>query len=400
VPSKEKPYRVYRGGRAKGPITPLRPAPHPPEEPPAWGDGGPPPDYPGEPGYPYPPVPPPPARPRRVRRIVLWTSLGVLALALVVVGWGVAGYLSFRGGVEDANRRLPSAASAALTPQEGSLLSSPATILLLGADTGGSRDGSGRADSIVLVRTDPDRHRLALLSIPRDLRVPIPGYGDDKINAAYALGGPELMIETVESLTGLPVNHLAIVDFSSFGEVVDALGGITVDVPKRIISNRFDCPYDTRARCERWQGWQFRAGEQELDGKRALIYARIRENRLDPSESDITRGGRQQQVVQAISDEVVSLNGFLRLPFIGGDVVRPLATDLTTSELLKLGWVKFRASDEATLRCRLGGVAEEIDGVFYISGTEENVAVIGMFTGQTAPQPPPPTGLYAPGCLS
>jgi anionic cell wall polymer biosynthesis LytR-Cps2A-Psr (LCP) family protein len=172
-----------------------------------------------------------------------------------------------------------------------------------------------------------------------------------------------------------------------------------VDVPKRLISNRFDCPYDTRARCERWQGWQFKPGEQELDGERALIYARIRENRLDPSESDITRGGRQQQVVQAITDEVVSPNGFLRLPLIGDDVVRPLATDLTTSELVKLGWVKFRSSDEAALRCRLGGVAEEIDGVFYISGTEENVAVIGMITGETAPQPPPPGGLYAPGCI-
>jgi LCP family protein required for cell wall assembly len=323
----------------------------------------------------------------------------VLLLALVVVGWGLAGFFSFRSGVEDANRRLPADARAALAPQQGSLLSSPATILLLGADHGGSRPGEGRADSIVLVRTDPDRHRVALLSIPRDLRVPIPGYGDDKINAAYAFGGAQLMIQTVESLTGLPINHVVVVDFSTFGDVIDALGGVTVDVPERIVSNRFDCPYDTRARCERWQGWQFKAGEQELDGERALIYARIRENRLDPTESDITRGGRQQQVVQAIADEVVSLGGFLRLPFIGNDVVRPLATDLSASDLLKLGWVKFRASDEAALRCRLGGVAEEIDGIFYISGTEENVAVIGMITGETAPQPPPPTGLYAPGCL-
>ena len=127
----------------------------------------------------------------------------------------------------------------------------------------------------MLLRTDPDGHRLSLLSIPRDLRVEIPGYGPDKINAAYAFGGTKLAIETVESVTGVPVNHVAVVDFSTFGELIDALGGVKIDVPKRIVSNRFDCPYASVARCERWQGWQFPAGEQELDGRRALVYARF-----------------------------------------------------------------------------------------------------------------------------
>ena len=203
----------------------------------------------------------------------------------------------------------------------------------------------------------------------------------------------------MESLTGLPINHVMVVDFSSFADLVDALGGITIDVPKRIVSNRFDCPYDTRARCDRWQGWQFKAGRQTLDGRRALLYSRIRENRLDPSETDVTRGGRQQQVVQAIADKIVSPRGFARLPFIGNDIAKPLATDLTAGELAKLGWVKYRASNEATLRCRLGGSAQEIDGVWYLVGTEENVSVVAMVTGKNAPQSPPPgEGPYAPGC--
>lgn len=401
MPSKEKPYRVYRGGRSRGPVKPL--SPPPPDGAARLGSeapsGAPSPYAGGVPPYgPEAPEQPGPPPKRRGRRVALWIVALVLVLVLAVAGWGLAGFFSFRSGVEDANRRLPEAAAAALSPQEGSLLSAPSNILLIGVDTGPGRDDQGRSDSLVLVRTDPDEHRIALLSIPRDLRVEIPRFGLDKLNAAYAYGGPALTIETVESLTGLPVHHVAVVDFSTFADLVDALGGITVDVPKRIVSNRFDCPYSSKAACERWQGWRFSPGQQELDGRRALVYARIRENRLDPSESDLTRGGRQQQVVQAIADEVVSLNGFLRLPFIGDDIARPLATDLSTGELMRLGWVKFRASDEATLRCRLGGSPEEIDGVWYLIGSEENVSVVDMVTGSSAPQRPSADGLYAPGC--
>lgn len=396
MPSKNKPYRVYRGGRARGPIQPLSPpreAPSPPADghPPVevWAPSGP-------PGYPEGPGLPPR---RRRRRAILWVGLALLALALLLVAWVAAGYLSFRGGVEEANRRLPASAAAALAPATGSILTSPTTVLLLGVDTGPGRPDQGRSDSIVLVRIDPDSHRIALLSIPRDLRVRIPGYGSDKINAAYAYGGPALAIRTVEELTGIPVNHVAVVDFSTFDDMIDALGGVTIDVPRKIVSNRFDCPYGTQARCERWPGWQFQPGRQTMDGRRALVYARIRENRLDPTESDLTRGGRQQQVVQAIAGELVSPMGFLRLPFVGGDVVKPLATDLSAFELLQLGWVEFRASDEASLRCRLGGQPEEVDGVWYLSGTEENASVIAMVKGETAPQPPrPDSGLFAPGC--
>ena len=323
--------------------------------------------------------------------------MGILIVVLAFVGWGLAGYFALRSGVGEANQRLPASARRVLSKDGGSVLSNPSTILLLGADRGPGRAGTGRSDAIVLVRTDPDHHRIALLSIPRDLRVEIPGRGPDKINAAYAFGGPALTIRTVERLTGIPIQHVAIVDFSTFDELIDALGGITIDVPKRIVSNRFDCPYSTQARCRRWKGWQFRAGTQTLDGRRALVYSRIRENTLDPRETDVTRGGRQQQVVQAIVDKLVSFGGFLHLPFNGTDVTKPLATDLSTNALLELGWVKFRSS--STLTCRLGGSPEYVGGVAYLAGTEENVSVVSMFKGDTAPQPPARgAGPFAPGC--
>ena len=112
----------------------------------------------------------------------------------------------------------------------------------------------------MLIRTDPRKHRLAFLSIPRDLRVEIPGYGAAKINAAFQIGGPTLALRTVKDLTGLDVNHVAFVDFDRFKELIDAVGGIDIDVPTPILSNRFDCPYSTSARCNAWPGWRFEKG--------------------------------------------------------------------------------------------------------------------------------------------
>jgi LCP family protein required for cell wall assembly len=384
VASKDKPYRVYKGGRAKGPIR---------HEPLKHEDGG-------SDGDAYAYKGPKPARkPRRWRRRILWVLVGLIVLALV---WALLGYLAFRRGVKDANKRLDPLAARALTPQDGLMLSNPSNTLVLGVDVGSkSRQGTqGRSDSIVLVRTDPDHHRIALVSIPRDLRVEILRHGEQKINAAYAFGGATLAIKTVERVTGLPINHVVVVDFSTFGEVVDALGGITVNVPKPILSNKFECPRATQAACARWPGWRFRKGEQEMDGHTALIYSRIRENQLDPSENDFTRGGRQQAVIQAIADKVTSFNTFIRAPFIADDLVRPLATDLSAAQILQLAWVKRRTPSSGWLRCRLGGTIADIGGVSYVIGSEENVSVIAMITGKTAPQPPlPGSGLFGPGCL-
>jgi LCP family protein required for cell wall assembly len=232
------------------------------------------------------------------------------------------------------------------------------------------------------------------LSIPRDLRVPIPGHGDDKINAAMQIGGPRLAIETVRQFTGLDVNHVVVVDFSNFVSLIDKVGGVDIDVPAPILTNRFDCPYATEARCQQWPGWRFRKGKQHMDGHRALIYSRIRENKLRP-ESDVTRGARQQQVMQALLSKLAGVGTFFRLPFVGGDLLKPIATDLSTNEFVELAWVKFRAGN--VLHCRLGG--EDLGGG-YLTSSEHNAEVIQMVLGNSAPQPPPPgSGPYGPGCV-
>ena len=378
----EKPYRVYRGGRVKGKVPLERPQTR------RDRDG-------------RRPRQPKIRRPRRrwswKRRIGL-TILFVLVAATV---WAIAGYLAFRSGVEEANARLDRAGRPALTDQGGLLLSNPSTILLLGRDfeNNDRRVGLNNTDSIMILRTDPSRHRLAYLSIPRDLRVPIPGHSEDRINSAFARGGAQLAVQTISNFTGLEINHIMLVDFSAFRDLIDNVGGIDINVPEPILSNRFDCPYDA-ARCQRWQGYRFRRGLQHMNGRRALIYARIRENRLNPSENDITRGERQQAVLRATMNKLLGVSTFFKLPFDGGELLRPLTTDLSAWQFAQLGWVLKRAGQDDALHCRLGGTPGDFGGASGIIASEENRAVIQMVQGRSAPQPPPPgSGPFGPGCV-
>ena len=379
----EKPYRVYKGGRTKGKV----PAPSRQtrasrrsglgrgrarlRRPAAFRFGT-------------------PKRPPW-RRIIL---LGLVVLVLLFVAWAVAGYFSFSSGVSDANKRLDPKARAALADQSGLLLSHPSNILVLGTDNAPitQRQGLRHSDSIMLVRSDPKHHRIAYLSIPRDMVVSIPGVGTAKINAAMQSGGPALAIRTVHDLTGLPINHVVVVNFSDFRDLIDALGGVTIDVPKRIVSDRFDCPFSA-SRCRNWQGWRFAKGPQHMDGQRALIYSRVRVNRLDPGETDFTRQARQQAVTQAVMSKLTSVGTLAKAPFDAGSWVKPITTDLSTWQLMSLGWVKFRSSGSNVLHCRLGA---DLGPGGTGAPSEDDALTISMFVGRSAPQLP--TTTYGPGC--
>jgi LCP family protein required for cell wall assembly len=382
----EKPYRVYRGGRAKGKVPKAAPPPPRVQRRGTDGRGGDSIEYRG-PGA--------PAGPRKARW-GLRIALGLGTLLILFVVWAVASWLAFSGGVSTANKQLDQNAKLALSAQSGLVLSHPTTILMLGTDhaSGSGRTGDFHSDSIMLLRTDPSHHRLYYLSIPRDLQVPIPGGGTQKINAAFQIGGPALAIRTIRDFTSLDINHVVVVNFADFKDLINALGGITVNVPKPIRSNRFDCPYATQARCDQWPGWRFQKGPQHMNGERALIYSRIRENQLDPAETDFTRGGRQQAVINAVASKFTSFGTLLQMPFSGSSFVKPLTTDLTASQLLQLGWVKFRSGESSSVHCRLGG---DFGGGGTGAPSEDNPATIAMFLGKAAPQPP--VGQFDPGCV-
>ena len=256
-------------------------------------------------------------------RVLKWVAIAVAGwLLLSLVLFLVSAQLQ-DGVSAKAERALSS---------EGNLLTG-STILVLGSDArrgesiDESQEGPSRADTIMLVHAGLGSVRK--LSIPRDIEANIPGFGTQKINASYALGGPALTIETVESFlgNGLEINHLVEVDFADFPKLVDALGGITVNNKTRICSPPFD---------NFWKGLNFRKGEIELDGTRALGYARVRKNTCAPGEDDRARAARQQEVLRAMGDKVTSPSTFFRLPWVSWQAPRALKSDMKGPGLMAL----------------------------------------------------------------
>jgi len=392
---RSKPYRVYRGGHVRkddpdaarfafggsGVATADRPVTPPGMSRPGMS----------RPGTPPPPPPALPGRqvatvPSRRRFRPGWKRgilLGVGAIVVLLVFWLYLGYRSFSNEIAKANARLDHKTERALTPA-GNILRSPQVTLVLGSDSRGA-NSTARADSIVLMRTDPGKHLISMLSIPRDLYVNIPGHGRTKINAAYAYGGAPLLIRTINSLTGLQVNHIVLVNFAGFKELIDSLGGVTVYNKRKIVSSQ---PFDGH-------NWVFPKGTITLDGRRALAYSRIRHT-TNPQDTDITRTERQQLVMQSLSHQLVSLSSLLHLPSIGSSLAKPLTTDLSANELLGIGWNKFRAS--RTLECHAGGTPQVIGGQDVLLSVPQNRQVVQMFLGEIAPMPAPKGSLYEPGC--
>jgi LCP family protein required for cell wall assembly len=251
-------------------------------------------------------------------------------VALAIAGWLLLSLVLFLISAETQEGVSP-ATERALSSQ-GSLFTG-SNILVLGSDVrkgesiDESQSGPGRSDTIMLVHAAFGSVRK--LSIPRDVEVEVPGHGINKINAAYAIGGAPLTIETVESFlgNGLHVNHLVEVDFKNFPDFIDSLGGVTVENKTRICSPPFD---------NFWKGLHFKRGEIELSGKRALGYARVRKNSCAPAEDDRARAARQQQVLSAIGSKVKSPSTFLRLPWVSWNAPRTLRTDMNGFQLMML----------------------------------------------------------------
>lgn len=185
-------------------------------------------------------------------------------------------------------------------------------VLLMGID--GRKGDNGRSDAMMLLNYNALYNSLHLMSIPRDTRVKIPEHGYQKINAAYVFGGPSLAKQTAGELTGLCVDYFLEVDFDGFAEVIDALGGVSIDVKTRM---SYDDPYQDLH-------IHFEPGRQHLDGGRALEYVRWRGD----SRSDLGRVERQREFLNAAFRRGLSPAGLLRLPLILHALGKCVKTDM------------------------------------------------------------------------
>lgn len=199
-------------------------------------------------------------------------------------------------------------------------------VLLLGIDHRDDEpiDGS-RSDTMMLVSVDPASKSVVMVSLPRDLWVTIPGYGEQRINVAHALGGPELAMRTVTGNFGIAVNHYARVDFRGFERVVDTLGGIPVDVERPVKDDEYPT-YDYGV-----MRVYVAPGPQWMNGSNALVYARSRH-----SENDFGRARRQQRVLVAIRDRAVQANMIFKAPELVPLAQRTVSTDFGPFDLIKL----------------------------------------------------------------
>jgi LCP family protein required for cell wall assembly len=272
----------------------------------------------------------PPRRRRRltVGRVVKW-------LALALVGWLLLSLVLFLVSATIQQDKVPASARAQLDGG-GIGVSSPQTTLILGSDRrtagtkepGASTSGPSRSDSILLMRFGGGHS--AKLSIPRDTVVDIPGHGRDKINAAYAIGGPALTIQTVKQYLGIDVDHVFLVNFANFPALIDAMGGI--DYTGGCVVSRINGGFKNGGFTLRLKN-----GTTHINGRQALALARTRENACNRREDDRTRARRQQKILSAMKSQVFSVGGFLRLPLISWNVPKSVQTDMGGPRLLGYG---------------------------------------------------------------
>jgi LCP family protein required for cell wall assembly len=223
-------------------------------------------------------------------------------------------------------------------------------VLLLGLDRRGGTGWAYRTDTIMIVTVELETRAAAMLSIPRDLQITIPGHGEDRINTATVYGyrgkapegGPALLKATIEANFRIPIDGYLMLDFQVFEEIVDTLGGIDVDVPKALHDTRYPDPRpgDPYA----FRTIHFDPGLQHMDGKQALAYARSR-----MSTSDFDRAKRQQLILLAIRKKALSLGAIPRWPALIATVLDGIKTDMDLRELLTAAFLAVRI-DTSSLR--------------------------------------------------
>ncbi|HEY8473524.1 MAG TPA: LCP family protein [Natronosporangium sp.] len=226
----------------------------------------------------------------------------------------------------------------------------PLTYLVIGTDSRGG--GGGRADAIVIAHVTDDLRHAYLISIPRDLLVPIPGHWQDKINAAYQLGGAQLLSATLHDLTGIGFDGAAVLDFAGFREVIDAIGGVELCLDREIRSIH--------------TGAVFPAGCQRLDGAQALDLAR---QRYDLPRGDLDRGVNHQRLIRAMIDQAASAD-LLTNPIKLDRTIRAVGDAVTVDTggipLPELAYALRQLRPSRIVGITLPSYPQNIDGISYV----------------------------------
>ena len=292
-------------------------------------------------------TPIPPRRSRRKHRKLLWVLFFLAFIAAAAAGALFA-----------SNSLLDKSADDVV--EDGLLTAKDkTTIMIMGVDE--RDDDVGRSDTLMVATLDPKKDQAALMSIPRDTRVKIKGHGWDKINAAYAYGsakgGPEagekLTQRTVEDFLGVNMDHYVIINIQAFQKIIDAIGGIDIDVEKRMY---YEDPWDDDGGLL----IDLQPGMQHMDGKTAVTYVRYRDE-----EGDIGRIKRQQKFMKACMDKVTSPAIIPKLPAVSKEVMSSVKTDLSFRQMLEFAGTLKESQQNGLKTEMVPGKPLYIDGVSY-----------------------------------
>jgi LCP family protein required for cell wall assembly len=277
-----------------------------------------------------------------------WWLIGILAF-VIGTGIGLAAYYSKGVGLGAFSNIYYGIIS---PPFSGK---TEVTVLLIGTDN----SGNGLGDSLMLARVDTQRKRIGVISIPRDSRAEIPDHGIMKINTANALGGYDLTLRTVQNLLGLgaPIDYYVEVNSEKLGQFVDSIGGVEIDVEKRM-----------RYR-DRHQNLKIdlQPGMQQLNGEQAIGYVRFRHDAL----GDIGRMTRQQNFIRAVIKRLLSPTQIVRIRGIADSFRKTVKTNLNTEDIVYLAKLADKLGAEGIPMASLAGEPRRVRGVDYWNLDEE-----------------------------
>ncbi|MGX7030420.1 LCP family glycopolymer transferase [Vagococcus zengguangii] len=297
---------------------------------------------------------------------LLKTILAILLLLILALG-GMAAkvYFDAKNTASDIHKPIDRDVSELRDKPAQTKKGDPISILLLGIDTGDlGRVEQGRSDTMMIATLNPNTKKSTLVSIPRDTYTEIIGHDTvDKLNHAYAFGGPEMSMLSVENLLQIPVDHYVAVDMGGLKEVVDIVGGIDVD-------NDIEFTQDN---------YSFPIGVNHMNGEQTLSYIRMR---YDDPEGDYGRQKRQRKVVSAILNQALSLNTLTNYNDILKLLQNSVSTDLTWDQLLDVQ-SKYTKAFGTTQSDQLQGTGDMIGGVSYqIISDDELARVRGILKEQ------------------
>ncbi|QGQ48184.1 LytR family transcriptional regulator [Metabacillus sediminilitoris] len=288
---------------------------------------------------------------KKKKKKVLWIILSIIGVLVLSTG-GYAFYLykSAADTVASIHEDLDREKSDKRTEEVKFSEKDPISILLMGVD---EREGDvGRSDSLILMTVNPNTNSTQMVSIPRDTRTEIVGKGkEDKINHAYAFGGTEMALDTVENFLDIPIDYFVKINMESFKDTVDAVGGVEVN-------NTLDFTYE---------GYEFNKGLVSLDGKKALAYTRMR---YEDPRGDFGRQDRQRQVIEAVIKKGANVSSITKFGDMFGVVRDNVKTNLTFDEMWEIQ-ANYKAASQNLEQFQVKGSGDKINGIYYYIVPEE-----------------------------